>query len=292
MKVTGKTIFTTLSMLMLGGALVSALPGCSGNSAPASPNNTTDTPVPVVRAEPVEGDPSLADPTTDPIWTSAQWHSFTHPLNDSRPGQLTRAAMLYDANHLYVAVVCVDNQVRGSVSSAGQKVTDQDSVELWLDTADETGERTTERGTELVSIAASSTEATSVTWYRSTVSPKAKADGTPDFSRPISKIVDKEIAGLRVHAGRGVVDGKEAWGVTFAIPLKSLPTPLQTVGRVGTTWHVNAIRYDWQTRGNEPTVIVSNLSPVFIGSQQVSSYRMSPLILDGPNAPLAAGNKE
>lgn len=288
MKVTGKAIFCTLSVLMLSVASVSLLTGCSGNSAPASTGNPADTPIPVVKAEPVEGDPSLSDPTTDPVWLSAQWHTFTHPLNDSRPGQLTRAAMLYDSHHLYVAVVCVDNQIRSSISGS-QKVTDQDSVELWLDTSDEQGER----GTELVSIAANSNEATSVTWYRSTVSPKPKADGTPDFSRPISKIVDKEISGLRVHAGRGVLEGKEAWGVTFAIPLKNLPTPLQTVGKVGATWHVNAIRYDWQVnKAGESNVIVSNLSPVFVGSQQVSSYRMSPLILDAPNQPLAAVMKK
>ncbi len=284
MKVTGKAIFLTLSTLVFGGACATLLQGCSGNSAPASTQNPADTPIPAIKAEPVEGDPSLADPTTDPVWTSAQWHTFTHPLNDSRPGQLTRVAMLYDNQHLYVAVMCADSHL--IASGANQKLTEQDAVEIWLDTAGEQNDR----GTELLAITATSSEASSVTWYRSTMGAKPKPDGTPDFSRPISKIVDKGIPGLKVHSGRGQINGKDAWGVTFAIPMHNLPMPLQAAAKPGSTWHFNAIRYDWQNAGGEPQMIVSNLSPVFIGSQQVSSYRMSPLLLDVPgNSPLAKG---
>ena len=256
----------TFSPTRLAAALllaVAALAGCNGGGSTVGEGPAAGVPM-SIRIYAAAGNPLAASPLSDSAWQSAPWHTLTGALDDPRSGSATRAAMLYDSNNLYVAFICEDEKPL-------------DSVEVWLDS---TAERD---GKELVCASAKPDGAVTAAWYRNQDPPQPKADGSPDRERSVRRYPDKDIPGLKASSARGVTEGKPVWAVVVKIPLATLPAPLQTQGVVGAKWKLNLLRYDVvEHAGERPTVIQSNLAPIYRASQALSPYRMAEVELEGP----------
>jgi hypothetical protein len=70
------------------------------------------------------------------------------------------------------------------------------------------------------------------------------------------------------------------WTVVVGIPVNQLPRPLAVTGALtGARWKVNALRTVVKGSGDHLELLQANLSPMYVGSQDVSAYRMSELML-------------
>jgi hypothetical protein len=204
-----------------------------------------------------------SDPLASAAWQSAPWHTLTGALDDPRSGPPTRAALLYDAENLYVAFISEDAKP-------------SDSVELWLDSS------TDHVGKELLCLSVQPDAPAATYWYRSQTPSQPLADGSPDRAHAITRFA-KEIAGLQTKNAHATSDGKPVWTVVVKLPLRSLPGPLSTQGTEGRHWLINLLRYDIepQTTG-DPIVVQSNLAPIYRSSQPLSPYRMAEVVLSAP----------
>ena len=257
-------IFRSLAMLMCVGGGAALLGGCKGNTTSAANSEHGIMPPPAVVAHHAGADLREANPLVSPVWRDAQWLHLVGPMNTVRTTAASRMAMLYDAETLYVAFV---NENQGG---SGDK---RDAVSLMLDTT------AAGNGTEMVQVQVESSGAKSCAWIRSATPATPHADGSPDLLHPVSKMPGFPVE-LWCKTGEGVSDGVPVWTVVVGIPLNQLPRPLAvTSATAGARWKVNALRTVVKGTGDHVELLQANLSPVYVGSQDVSAYRMSELVL-------------
>jgi hypothetical protein len=188
--------------------------------------------------------------------------TFTAPANTTRTTANTQAAILFDSNMLYVAFA--------SECQPADKV-DHDGVSLFLDTT-HAGD-----GTEMVRITVNSDGSAECTWIRSATPAERREDGLPDFAHPVSTIPDIQIPGLVSHVTGGTHEGKGMWEAVVGVPMRALPMPLRTSPAAGARWKVNLLRT--VTVGQHKEQLQANLSPVYVGAQELAPYRMADLTL-------------
>jgi hypothetical protein len=169
------------------------------------------------------------------------------------------------------------------VSAASDEApAEQDLAEVWLDTS------AAQNGTEVFCVLAGGNgQGERKWWYRSSLPPGPKEDGSPDLSLPINQM-EAQVKGLEVRAGKGTWEGQRAWTLVFKIPLENLPQPLKATAREGSRFRINLLRNQWvarESKGRE--LLQANLSPVYQACQQASPYRMAELVLDGSSSPVA-----
>ena len=252
----------------------------------------------MLHAQQVEANPLESSPLVDPLWLKANWSRLVPPLNDNRSAAPTQVACAYDANNLYVAFVCASNEMYAGVARG--KPWENDSVEVWLDTAstpmmDEQGQPMPAHaaGCEVFRIVATPAGGAYTYWYRSATPPQPQEDGTPNFAHPITMnpVALNKVPGLKVKFGNGTLDGQAAWTAVVALPLASLPKPLSTKPQPGAHWHANLIRNDWiKTPEGNRDLVQSNFAPIYQSAQAVSPYRMADLVLDSNLKPVLTLN--
>ncbi len=231
-----------------------------------------------------------------PIGHRAWFHC---PVNEyCRSAPPTQVACAYDATHLYVAFVCASNDIQADVPNA--KPWENDSVEIWLDTA--SAPKTDEQnrpmpshavGCEVFRIVATPAGSAYTYWYRSATPPQPQEDGTPNFAHPITMnpVPLSKVPGLKVKIGQGVVNNQPVWTAVVALPLASLPPQLRVKAEPGAHWHANLIRNDWiKTPHGNRDLLQSNFAPVYQSAQAVSPYRMADLVLDTELKPVLTMN--
>jgi len=269
---------------LLGAAVVLCAPailwvGCKGNSSPGPANQLSGTTLPALHAWPAATNLLAANPLTDAAWRKAPWVSLSLPLNDSRPVPPTRAAIMYDPKHLYVAFIC-------STTDDATRAPSDDTAELWLDTS-AAGD-----GREFLSVIVNRQGSAAVTWYRTDLAPQPNEDGSPNFLHPFRILSNYKVPGLQVKAAPGLVDGAPVWTATLDIPMFDLPTPLQSTPKPGASWRANLIRTNIVTTASRRAILQSNFAPVQAGAQSVAPYRMAELFLDStPTFPPVAANQ-
>ncbi len=269
------------SFLLLTGAILlsgglALLSGCKGNpSAAADIERRTSAP-PVVMAYPASGDPKEGDPLVNAVWKSAAWTPLVAPANTDRTTASVSAAVLYDANELYVAfVISRSNPAFRGVNGVAPIA--QDMVSVYLDSS-KLG-----NGAEILQVTVNSKGLTTCAWVRDAEPPaQPKADGSPDVFHPVSRIMDVTVAGLYSKTMEGTSNGESVWTAVVGIPLKGVPVPLRASPAAGTNWKLNLIRTTvLADNGSGTRQLQANLSPVYVGQQAVSPYRMSDLRLVG-----------
>jgi hypothetical protein len=271
-----RRILLPAAVATLTAASAALLSGCKGNTTSAATSgNGAPSPPPIVMADRAPTSPLKADPLTDPQWLHADWAAFTAPANAARTTAPTRAAVLYDAANLYVAAIC-DNPASL-----------HDQLAVFLDT--------TATGKEFIEITVDQAGQPAATWYRAAVAPTPHDDGSPNFAFPMGKIPDVSVPGMTAQVGAGQFQGRPAWTLVLAIPLKALPVPLIATPTPGAHWKLNILRTlaaPSSTTASGSETLQSNLSSVYLGAQRVAPYRMAELNLrpagDPPAAP--AGN--
>jgi len=254
---------------LAGAVLLSAvgaalLGGCKGNSTAAA----------MVRREPVtaapvsvpwaKGDVLHADPMSSDLWKSATIVALGAPANTEHTTLPCRAKLLVDSQHLYVAFIS-----ERADEPAGL---DRDLVSLYLDNSRE------KDGREIVQLSAGPGGQITCNWIRAAVAAEPRPDGTPDLTHPVSMIPNWKVEGLVAAVGNGELDGKPAWTVVMAIPIDRLPLPFRTMPAMGARWKFNLMR----TVMAEGDLLQANYSPVAVGAQAVSPYRMAELDIGNP----------
>jgi hypothetical protein len=241
-------------------AALAALAACTGGTSTGSSPGGSHSAPSVVQIFPAATDPMNADPLTNADWQSAPWHTLTGALDDPRSGPPTRAAMLYDAENLYVAFISEDAAA-------------QDSVELWLDSS------TDHLGKELFCVSVQPDAPADACWYRAQTAAQPLADGSPDRTRALTRF-PKQITGMQTKSAHASVDGKPVWTVVVKLPLALLPGPLSTQGTQGRHMLINLLRYDVEPQASgAPVVVQSNLAPIYRFTQPLSPYRMAEVVL-------------
>jgi hypothetical protein len=249
------------TLTALAGAAL--LTGCKGNtSAAANLDRRTGQP-PVVTAQAIgqTSDVGLANPMTSSVWKEATWWPLVAPANTSHTTPASRAAVLYDADTLYVAVV-------NEMPVTGREPA-QDAVSLYVDT---TGE-----GKEILQITTDAQGVTQCAWIRSSVPAAPREDGSPNMGYPLDIRPDFKIGGLKTQVSRGVADGRAVWTVEMAVPVAGMPPVMQVLPGSAAHWKFNVLRA--MTRGGEQ--YQANVSPVYVNAQAVSAYRMAELAFGG-----------
>jgi hypothetical protein len=200
---------------------------------------------------------------------SAAWYTLQAPANTSKSTPGVTAAMLYDDNNLYVAFVSE------TVPPPAAPIT-QDAVSVFLDsTADQDGK-------EMVQVSVNSAGQYSCTWIRSSEPAQRKDDGGPDWMHPYASVPNVTVKGLTARTGTGVQNGNPVWTAVVAIPIMNLPMPLQQQPMAGAHWKINLIRsISTKDVGLGTEQLQANLSPVHLGAQVVSPYRMARVLLAG-----------
>lgn len=252
-----------LAFALAASAGVALLSGCKGNSTSAAILEKAVTPPPTMTAAPASGAPALADPLAELPWVVTGFAPFVSPLNTDRSTAPARAAVLYDANTLYVAFVC---------DTAGA-APDQDTVSVYLDST-AAGD-----GTNMAQVTIRHTGETHFTWVSSTTPAARRADGTPNFTHPLVLRPDFPVVGLAVKIRDAQDHGHKVWSAVVAIPLRQLPLPLRATAQPGARWKVNLLRTVNTDVAGSKQLLQSNLSPVFVNAQAVSPYRMADLFL-------------
>ena len=285
------SFFGGLGLAVLSALLLTGYVGCKGDSAPAPTNGHNASARTVLHVLPTTADP-MADPLSAPAWRYVHWTTLTPPLNDSHLPPFTRVAALYqnkslvengrsvEAGFLYVAFVCAAPELNAANLSS-----EHDMAEVWLDTS------AAQNGTEFFSLSVNPAGQTWRNWYRSSLPPKPKADGSPNLTHPISRMPDYPVPGLLSKVGQGSVNGEKVWTVVLQIPLKGLPLPLrppQALAKEGARWQVNLLRSYWVGKEGQPRELLqANLAPVHRACQGFSPYRMADLLLEGNGSGVA-----
>jgi len=251
-------------------AMAMTLGGCKGNtSAAALPEHPAGTP-PVVRAQRTGEPLANIDPLMAPAWQAAQWRTLLPPANSSRSTPPSRAAVLFDSQNLYVAVVC-------ELPSSPEE--GRDVVSLYLDP--------TNSGRELMQISTDSSGITACSWIRSAVPLEPNADGSPNLDTPLDIRPSTKLSGLVTHVSQGTTGDTQVWAITMSVPAASLPPLMQRP--LSGEWRFNVVRTVTSTQAGQRHPQQSNLSPVFVNAQAYSPYRMATLTFDAD--PLAAGHE-
>gem|GEM_PF-1473551 len=265
----------THAILALGWSFVFVLllAGCKDKPTSAAPPEKHVGAPPLVRATLVSvsgWDSGRSDPLDDPVWAKANWYLLQSPMNTSRTTPPVRAAMVYDANAFYVAFV--SDTVPPPASPIAQDV-----VAIFLDTSKAAN------GTETMQISVDAAGHCRCTWIRSGTPAVAKEDGSPEMSHPLYCVPDYVIKGLAATTRRTTLNGKPVWTTLVTIPFKTLPIPLQVPSPPplgGEHWKVNLLRtITTADTGSGTQQLQANLSPVYLGAQAVSPYRMAVLEL-------------
>jgi hypothetical protein len=253
-----------LGATLMAVAGVTLLPGCKGNTSAAAgvDRRTGKPPVVVARAAGVSDGAGPADPLSSDVWREAEWWPLVAPANTLRTTPASRAAVLYDAGTLYVAVI-------NELPAAGREAA-QDTISLYVDTAG--------AGKEVLQVTTDARGATHCAWIRSSIPVGPLEDGSPDIGHPLDIRPDLQVPGLAARVGEGLVEGRAAWTAVFSVPVAGLPPLMQIAPGTGVHWKFNVLRK--MTRGGEHTQ--SNLSPVYVNAQAVSPYRMAELDFAGP----------
>jgi hypothetical protein len=258
---------------VLAGAALAALAavaltaGCKGNTTSAAGLEKHVGPPPRVDAAVALSNPGNSDPLTDAPWAKTQWYSLVAPSNTHRTTPPVRAAMLYDPATLYVAFV--SDTVPPPVAPIAH-----DAVSVFLDSS------AMQDGTEMAQVTVNSDGHCTCTWVRAAMAAQPKEDGSPDLAHPVSKIVDFAVKGLAAHTAQTTRSGALAWTTVITIPLKALPIPLRAHADAGEHWKMNLLRtITTVDTGAGAQQLQANLSPVYVGGQYVSPYRMADLVL-------------
>ncbi len=207
----------------------------------------------------------MVDPLAGGCWANARWMPLVAPANTERTTAPVTAATLYDSRCLYVAFV--SNNPAGAVAL--------DTVTVFLDTS------AARNGSDMLQVTIRNDGLAACSWLRDAEPPlKAHDDGSPDLFHPVSRIPNVPIAGLVAKTSQSIANGTGVWTAVVAIPLASLPTPLRSAPTPGTRWKLNLLRTTvLPDSGNGSEQLQANLSPIFVGSQAVSPYRMADLEL-------------
>ena len=271
-------LFLLAAASFAGGGLT-VLTGCKNTTSAAEASKTVGPP-PTIRISALPQGAPVANPITDPAWQNTQWYLLVPPSSTPHTTSETRAALLYDADNLYVAFV--------SNKPDQPAAPDNDIVSVYLDTIGD--------GTEVVRIdQPSDASAPTCTWIRSTVTAAtreatAKSSGGLDTAHPIVEIPFVPVKGLTAHTQNLTTSGASAWTTVLTIPLQSLPLPLRTSGSPGAHWKVNLLRTTVTGDPNSGSeVLQSNLSPVYRGGQSRCQYRMAQMVLESPAATASLG---
>jgi hypothetical protein len=261
-------IFAVTAATIFACGAAALFSGCKGNTTSASVGTKHTTEPPNVTVLPTPVDPRLRDPLSDKVWMAAPWYNLVPPSNTSKSTPAVRAAMLYDAQYLYVAFVS------DTVPPPSAPIM-LDTVSVYLDSTSEK-----EQGTEIAHVSVSSTGQYQCNWIRATTPAKAKDDGTPDWFHPYRTFPNQVVPGLTTRIGSGMQNGSRVWTAVVAIPVMSLKTPLQQPLTPGMKWKINLVRsISTKDVGMGTEQLQANLSPVYVGAQAVSPYRMAKLLL-------------
>jgi len=262
----------TSAILTLVGLFVFALSfaGCKDKSTSAAPPEKRTGAPPLVRATLITT-PSWtgqSDPLDDAVWAKANWYLLQSPMNTSRTTPPVRAAMLYDADALYVAFV-------SDTAPPPPSPIAKDIVSVFLDTS------SAANGTETVQISVDVTGQHRCTWIRASIPATPKDDGSPELSHPLNRIPDHAVKGLTAAVRSTTLNGTPVWTTVITIPLKNLPIPLRPSSpATGQRWKINLLRtITTADTGSGSQQLQANLSPVHLNAQAVSPYRMAVLEL-------------
>ncbi len=195
-------------------------------------------------------------PVSGEAWRRVKWEALVNPGNSAKMTAPAQTAILYDAGRVYVGFICE------------QPMASHDVVSVFLDTLG--------TGKEYIEVKTGREGKTSTTWYRASMAPTAREDGSPNFAHPMSTVPGWDLKALEAKTW---VEGNR-WMAVVAIPLSTLPMPMQTVGKAGAVWRMNCLRV---TKSGTTRVesLQSNLSKVYQGAQSVSPYRMAEVQLTG-----------
>ena len=251
---------------LLGATLIAAgfaalLGGCKNNtSSAATPERRVGKP-PVVRPQFVQGPVRDADPVSSPVWRDAAWWALTAPANTARTTAPAQSAVLFDEGTLYVAVI---NDLPPATDADSR-----DAVALFLDTKGE--------GRELLQVTADSSGQAQCAWIRTDAAIEPLADGSPNLGYPLDVRPNFPLAGLDVQVRHGVFEGRAVWTVVLAVPVAGMPGLMQVLPTKEARWKFNVLRMYMVGTGSRREVMQANLSPVFVGAQAVSPYRLAEL---------------
>jgi len=249
--------------LLLGCALAATgsaalLAGCKGNTTSAAVTERHVTKPPTIVAGRAAGDIQASNPLNGDIWKNAEWLEFSAPINNSRTTPPTRCAVLFDDQTLYIAAVSQTPATRAPEAT--------DKISFYVDT--------TAKGYELLEFSAAGGKV-ECTWLRSNSPAEPLEDGSPDLGFPVHILPNVEVPGLwcREFAGEA---GEQA--VVIGVPLAALPAPVRFAPSKATPWKINAVRTILVPREDgRRQRLESDLSPIYMGAQAVSPYRMAEL---------------
>ena len=131
-------------------------------------------------------------------------------------------------------------------------------------------------GARMIQVTADSAGQCTCTRLHSAVAAQPKEDGSPDWTHPLNRIPDFTVKQLTANVQKATIGGAPVWTAVITIPLKELPKTLQTTAKIGDHWKVNLIRtITTSDQGTGVQQLQANLSPVYLGGQGVSPYRMA-----------------
>ncbi|MCL2641232.1 MAG: hypothetical protein FWD53_10335 [Phycisphaerales bacterium] len=253
-------------LVLVGGV---PLVGCKDKPTTAANPDKSVGPPPLVLATRVamtDWKASESDPLSDPVWGQANWYLLLAPMNTSRSTPPVRVAMVYDADALHVAFV------NDSVPPPPAPVA-RDVAAVFLDTSKAAN------GTEMVLVTVDSAGLCRCTWIRAGTPAVAKEDGSPEMSHPLDRLPDYAVKGLGAVVHHTTLNGEPVWTSVVTIPFKTLPLPLRVTSSPplgGERWKINLLRtITTADSGNGSQQLQANLSPVYLGAQAVSPYRMA-----------------
>jgi hypothetical protein len=245
----------------MAAAFAALLGGCKNNtSSAATPERRVGKP-PVVRPQFAQGPLCDADPVSSPVWRAAAWWALAAPANTARTTAPAQGAVLFDEDTLYVAVI---NDLPPFTDADSR-----DAVALFLDTKGE--------GKELLQVTVDSSGQTQCAWIRTGAAIEPLADGSPNLGYPLDVRPNYPLAGLGVQVRQGVFEGRPVWTAVLAVPVAGMPALMQVLPAKDTHWKFNVLRMYMVGTGSRGDVMQANLSPVYVGAQAVSPYRMAEL---------------
>lgn len=281
LKFSGLTTFKVLGVAALAISLVSIWPGCKDSSAAtgsASPKAhgvyVTTIYAPVLHAK------LMVNPVTSPVWQAMTWRKLTPAPGHSRLYGVTRVATAVRHDALYAAFICSGDGLWYQPHANRADLWRHDAAELWLDTSK------AQNGTNFLEVVMAPNGRTYECWHRAAAPPQPRANGKIDFAYPFSLIPCK-ISGLAVLPGQGTFRGQTVWTLVVKVPLAHLPRPLRVLApqpKVGATFRMNLIRYDWHVADGKRRLVQYNLFPIATACQAFAPYRMGAVVIGSGEA--------
>lgn len=264
-----------IGLALMSCAAAALFAGCKGNSSAAAMMERTVGPPPVVNVHWAAANPLHANPLSGDLWKHAPWMSLVQPANSDRSTPACKARVLVDRERLYVAFVselAAGETLASPPSTAPDEHAppDRDLISLFLDIKGD--------GTEILQFSAGPSGRSDCTRIRAAIAPTPREDGTPNMNQSVELIPHWQVDGLETVAGAGESDGRPVWTLVYSIPFQSLPLPFRVTPAGGEHWKFNLLR----TISADGDLLQANLSPVFVGAQAVSPYRMAELDVSQP----------